>query len=76
MIFQMLVPCLDFISPPVSSQRPVHSIYITLSSTSDPASHTVALTKLLLPDSYLNWFCIYVVIGNLPYTLYTTYLYF
>ena len=60
----MSVICLDFIFPPVSSQRPVHSIYCTLSSISDPVSRTVLLTKLLLSDVYLNWFPIYFLIAK------------
>jgi len=43
----VLLPCLDFISPPVSSQRQIDSIYFNLSSTSDLALRTVLLTKLL-----------------------------
>jgi len=51
-----LIPSLDFISPPFSSQRRVDSIYLNVLSTSDFVSHTVSLTKLLLSDGYLNWF--------------------
>ena len=61
------VPCLHFISPPVSSQCPVHSIYCNLSSISPShlASHNNLLTEILLSDGYINWFAIYFLICKL-----------
>jgi len=56
MIFQKSVPCLDLISPPVSSQRQVSSIYL------DPVSHTNLLytfSAYSFPDTYVKCFLIY-----------------
>jgi len=54
----------DFISPPVSSQRQIDSIYRKRCSSSDLVSRTVALTKLILSDRYINWIVIYFLIAN------------
>jgi hypothetical protein len=50
---------LDFISPLVSSQRQVDSIYFDFSNAFDFVLHSILLYKLCaygLSESYLNWF--------------------
>ena len=64
-----LVTSLDFISPPVSSERQVHSIYCNLSSTSDLVSLTVLHNRIFafcLSDAYIIFFCSYL--SNWQYT--------
>jgi hypothetical protein len=54
---------IDFISPLVSSERQVDSIYLDLSSASDLVPHPILLNKLCaygLSDGYVNWFCSYL----------------
>jgi hypothetical protein len=58
-----LVTYLDFISPLVSSQQQVDSIYFDLSSAFDLVQHPVLLNKLCeygLSDGYINWFRSYL----------------
>jgi hypothetical protein len=58
-----LVTYLDFISPLVSSQRQVDSIYYDFSSALEFFPHSVLLHKLCaygLSDSHVNWFRIYL----------------
>jgi hypothetical protein len=58
-----LVTYLDFISPLVSSQRQVDSIYFNLSSAFDLVPHPILLNKLCaygLSDGYVNWFRSYL----------------
>ena len=76
MFFQNLVPFLYFISPPVCFQSQVVSICYKVSSTSHPVSHTIALTKFLFSDGYQKWLSVYCPIINVPYAVYTTFLYF
>jgi len=55
-----LITYLNFISPPVSSERQVDPI---LSSASDIVSHPILLHRLCahgLSDRYVNWFCSYL----------------
>jgi hypothetical protein len=58
-----LVTYVDFISPLVSFQRQVDSIYLDLSSAFDLVPHPILLQKLCayrLSDGYVNWVCSYL----------------
>ena len=65
-----LLSYLDFISPPVSFQRQVNSVYFDLSSEFDLVSDPVLLHKLhahWLCEGYLNW--IHIHLKNYLYSI-------